>query len=212
MADETKLEEIAEKPAPEAQEQAKEEIKANLDKAIEEAQSNLREIRKDIKKAKTGEDELPKIDREDPSAQAWMKEIHDSTAPISSQLEKQKEEVRTFALRRFLSERPSLSKNPEKLKELMGVYDRIKTASEQTQEGVLMDLERAYGATFHQELISAAQSGRIDQAKEDMIASDIGISRGSTAEAAPMVAKRRLSPEEQRIVQQWEENGAPSVE
>lgn len=215
MANE-KLEDIIAEPvaaAPKQESITPEEKKANLDKAIEEAQDTLRGLRKDIKVAKTGEEEeLPQIDLNDPSARAWDRRIQQSNAPISSQFEAQKAEVRTFALRRFLSDKPSLANNPEKLKELMGNYDRIKVATEQTQEGVLMDLDKAYGATFHEELVSAARQGRIDQAKEDMIAADIGISRGATSEAAPKPEKKRLTAEEQQIVNQWESFGAPKID
>lgn len=218
MADEKK-DIIAETPAPaspEQQEDAKKlEVKSNLDKAIAEAQDTLKGLRKDIKGAKTGvieEDELPQIDLNDPSAKAWDKRIKDSNAPINSQLEAQKNEVRSFALRRFLTDKPSLARNPDKLKELMANYDRLKIATEQTQEGVLLDLEKAYGATFHEELISAARSTRVDQAKEDMIFSDIGISRGATSEPAPVETKRKLTPEEQQIVAQWETMGAPKID
>lgn len=218
MENEKKLEEIiAEKPVTAESKQegvTPEEKKANLDRAIEEAQGTLRSLRKDIKIAKTGEpeDDLPQIDLNDPSAKAWDRRIKESNAPLSSQLEAQKSEVRTFALRRFLADKPSLANNPEKLKELMGNYDRIKVATEQTEQGVLMDLDKAYGATFHEELVAAARSGRIEQAKEDMIASDIGISRGSSAEATPKPEKRRMTAEEQQIVAQWESFGAPKID
>lgn len=218
MADEKKLEEvIADKPAPASTEQdKKEEVKANLDKAIVEAQETLRQTRADIKKAKTAteiEDEnLPEIDMNDPSAKAWDKHIRQAVAPASSQLEKQKDEVRTFALRTFLKDKPALAKNPEKLKELMANYDRIKVATEQTQEGILLDLDKAYGATFHEELISAARNRRLDQAKEDMISSDIAIDRGATAEPDVVPKKRPMTAEEQRIVEQWETMGAPKLE
>lgn len=212
-----KLEEIiAEKPAgalPEQDEiKKKEEQKANLDKAIAEANDELKRKRQALKDNKPEEDDLPKIDLKDPSAQAWDRRIQESTATVTTQLDRQKEEVRTFALRRFLSDKPSLARNPEKLKELMSNYERIKTATEQTQEGVVMDLEKAYGATFHEELVSAARNARLDAAKEEMIASDIGISRGSNSESSPPPQKRKLSAEEAQIVAQWESHGAPKID
>ncbi len=213
--DEKKLEDVIAEVAPASGEQdKKEEVKGNLDKAIAEAQETLRQTRAEIKKAKeqpAEEDDLPEIDMNDPSAKAWDKHIRKAVAPASSQLEKQKDEVRTFALRTFLKDKPSLSKNPEKLKELMNNYDRIKVATEQTQEGILLDLEKAYGATFHEELISAARNQRIDQAKEDMISSDIAIDRGATAEPDVVPKKRPMTSEEQRIVEQWETMGAPKL-
>lgn len=194
---------------------AKEEQKANLDRAIAEANETLRQRREAAKKAKQGiveEEILPQIDDNDPGSKAWSKRISDTVAPALSQLEKQKDEVRSFALRRFLSDKPALAKSPEKLKELMSTYDRIKTATEQTQEGVLLDLGKAYGATFSDELIEAARNRRIDSAKEDMIASDIAIDRGSTTETSTPPAKRQLSAEERKIVEQWEASGAPAVD
>lgn len=216
MENEKLAEIIAEKPAgalPEQDEiKKKEEQKANLDKAIAEANDELKRKRQALKDNKPEEDDLPKIDLKDPSAQAWDRRIQESTATVTTQLDRQKEEVRTFALRRFLSDKPSLARNPEKLKELMSNYERIKTATEQTQEGVVMDLEKAYGATFHEELVSAARNVRLDAAKEEMIASDIGISRGSTSESAPPPQKRKLSVEEAQIVAQWESHGAPKID
>lgn len=192
----------------------KEEIKVNLDKAIAEAQEELRQAREAAKKAKDApvEEEIPQIDDTDPSAKAWNRRIKETVAPLSSQVEKQKEEVRNFALRRFLSDKPSLAKNPEKLKELMANYDRIKVATEQTQEGVLLDLDKAYAVTYHEELLSGSHEYRVGKAKEDMIAADIAISRGSSSENAAPPAKRPLSPEEQRIVEQWETMGAPKLD
>lgn len=221
MADEKveeKKEEVA-TPAPASTAQddeikAKEEQRTNLEKAIAEGNAELRAIREAKKKEKSAvtEEEIPQIDDNDPSAKAWTKRISESTAPISSQLDKQKEEVRTFALRRFLADKPALAKSPEKLKELMSNYERIKVATEQTQEGVLLDLDKAYGATFYEDLVSAARNARADAAREDMIASDIAISKGSTSEAAPVTQKRKLSAEEQKIVDQWELYGAPKVD
>lgn len=216
MDDEKKVEEPIVVPAPTSPEpdpeiKKKEEQVANLNKAIEEANETLRIKRQAIKEPIANE-EVPVIDMNDPAAKAWEKHINDKTAPLSSQLERQKEEVRTFALRKFLQDKPSLAGSPEKLKELMANYDRIKVATEQTQEGVLLDLDKAYGATFHEELISAARQGRLERAKEDMIASDIGISRGTDSEPERQPQKRRLSAEEQKIVEGWETFGAPKID
>ncbi len=215
MADDKKLEEVVAEPAPALEEQDKKKIEqlANLDKAIAEANEQLRTKRQALKEpVEPIEDGVPRIDMNDPAAKAWDKHIRENTAPLNSQLEKQKDEVRTFALRRFLQDKPSLTSNPEKMKEFMAIYDRIKTSTEQTQEGVLMDFDKAYGATYHEELISAARQGRVDRAKEDMIASDIGISRGSDSEPERQPQKRRLSAEEQKIVEGWETFGAPKLD
>lgn len=217
---ETKVEQPVDKPIVETKPNTevdpeikkKEEIKLNLDKAIEESKDELRKIR-EAKKKETGvEEELPTIDPNDPSAKAWKKEIKDTVSPALNQIEKQKDEVRTFALRNFLKDKPSLAKSPEKLKELMSNYDRLKVSSEQTQEGVTMDLEKAYGATFAGELVSAAREGRVDQAKHEMIFSDIAIDRGATSETTQKPTKRQYTAEEQKIIDGWETFGAPKVE
>src|SRR3990167_8186002 len=60
----------------------KEEQLINLGKAIAEANEELVKIRKEKAKVKiTDEDELPKIDMEDPSAKAWEKHISDKMLP-----------------------------------------------------------------------------------------------------------------------------------
>lgn len=191
----------------------KQEQKDNLDKAILEVNDELRKKREELKKPIVPVEEVvPVIDDTDPSAKAWNQRIKDNTAPLSNQLEKQKEEVRTFALRKFLADKPSLSKNPEKLKEMMSNYERIKSSTEQTQEGVTMDLDKAYGATFHEELVSAARNVKLDQAKEDMIASDIAVSKGATSETTQAPTKRIYTAEERRIIEGYEANGAPKLD
>lgn len=193
---------------------AKEERKANLDRALAEAQEELRRVREEKRKEKlapVAAEEIPQIDDTDPSAKAWTRRINDSTAPIASSLDRAKDEVRSFALRRFLSDKPELAKSPEKIKELMSVYDRIKVATETTQEGVLIDLGKAYGATHYDELQNAARDRRLQDAKEDMLFSDAGISRGSSSEAAPAPTKRTYTAEERKIIEQWEASGAPKL-
>src|ERR1035437_4148125 len=79
---------------------AKEEQLANLNIAIADEQARLRKIREEIKSAKKPEEEeLPKINFDDPSAKAWKKQIDDSTAPANKELEKAKEERRLYALK-----------------------------------------------------------------------------------------------------------------
>lgn len=186
-------------------------IKINLDKAIIEAKDELARIRKDKKKAKSDklpeddDDELPKINMEDPSAKAWDKHIRENVNPVAQELEKEKDEVRGFALKEFLRDRPSLAKDPEKLKAVMSTYDRIKTSSERTREGVMNDLEKAYAAEYHEELISAARQRRVEDARNDAIFSDIAVSRGSTSYSdtnnAP--APRQYSEEEKAQLARW---------
>lgn len=198
------------KPEVKDDEQLKKEQKENLDKAILEAQDTLRGLRKDIKVEKeapkpTPEPErIPEIDRNDPNAKAWVREISDHTAPLSSEIEKGKEEVRNFALREFLADRPSLAKSPEKLKELMTNYDRIKTASERTKEGVLLDLEKSYAVTFHEELISAARNARVNNAQADALFAAPAISRGISDQAPQDTSvPRKYTEEEKAQLAKW---------
>ena len=194
-----------ETPAPQEDPElkAKREQSENLDKAIKESQEQLRKIRSDIKKAKTGtieEEELPKINLEDPSAKAWDKHIRENVAPMQNELEREKDEVRQFALKEFLKDKPALSKSPEKLKDLMGNYERIRTSSERTREGVLMDLDKAYAATFHEELLAAAQGRRFEQAEADAVFSDIAVSRGATSYAVPKDTEIELSEDDKKAI------------
>lgn len=200
-----------EKPIPEEDPQvkAKREQLVNLDKAIKEEQERLRKARTARKQSKTveeiEEDELPKINLEDPSAKAWDKRIREAAAPAQQELEKAKDERRLFALRQFLQDKPSLARNPEKLKAMMTTYDRLKTSSELTNEGITMDLEKAYAAEHSEELISAARNGRVEGARNDALFSDIGVSRGSSTysdsrtEDKPIV----MTDDERAVLAKW---------
>ncbi len=209
-AEEAPREETPKEPTPEEDPQvrAKQEQLANLNKAVSEEQERLRGLRKERKQSKTveelEEDELPKINLEDPSAKAWDKRIREATAPAQQELEKAKEERRLFALRQFLGDKPSLAKSPEKLKAMMQTYDRLKTSSELTSEGITMDLERAYAAEHSEELIRAARNARIDGARNDAILSDIGVSRGSSTYSNEReVSPISLGEEERQILARW---------
>lgn len=155
--------------------------------------------------------EVPKevvIDESAPEAQAWLKRISQSVSPVTEELEKEKSEIRSFAISKFLEGKPSLARNPEKLKELMQVYDRSHTASERTVEGVLIDLEKSYAYTHSSELFDAARQGRVDDAKRNAIFSDIGVSRGSTGYAAPQETAKENTEEEKAILARWSQSAA----
>lgn len=196
-----------EKPDPEVLK--KEEIKANLDKAIAEAQEEVKRIRKEKAMLKTStpqeiEEDLPKIDMDDPSAKAWNKHIQQQVSPVKGELEQEKVEIRQFALKEFLADKPSLASKPEKVKEMMGMYERIKSSSERTREGVLLDLDRAYAAAFHTELLDAARGRRMDQAKADALFSDIAVSKGATSYTSKDdVSNEKLTEEDRRILARW---------
>src|SRR3990167_6760533 len=194
-----------EKPDPEVLK--KEEIKANLDKAIAEAQDEVKRIRKEkaaLKASPQEEEELPKIDMDDPSAKAWNKHIQQQVSPVRGELEQEKVEIRRFALKEFLTDKPSIASKPEKVKEMMGMYERIKSSSERTREGVLLDLDKAYAAAFHTELLDAARGRRMDQAKADALFSDIAVSKGATSYASKdETSNEPLTEEDRRILARW---------
>ena len=153
------------------------------------------------------------IDETNPDAQAWIKKIQSTVLPVAEELEKEKTEIRSFAISKFLETKPSLAKNPEKLKELMAVYERSHTASERTVEGVLLDLDRSYAWTHAQELQDAARQARVDEAKNNAIFSDIAVSRGSTGYSAPKETTRVYSEEEKAILARWGQSAAfPKIE
>lgn len=157
---------------------------ANLNRAIREANEELKQIRlakKATKDTPPKEDELPTIDFNDPSAKAWDNRIRESVSPVKAEMDEAKQEVRTFALQEFLKDKPALAKSPEKVKELMGLYDRIKVATERTVPGVLLDLNKAYAALHADTLIAAARGERLEKAEADSIFSDIAVSRGASS-------------------------------
>lgn len=172
----------------------------NLNKAIQEAETQLREKRK---KPKIEEDELPKIDMEDPSSKAWDKHIKSEVAPIQLEMEQAKSERRVFALRQFLQDRPSLAANTNKIKKLMDTYEKIKSSSELTTEGILTDIGRAYYADNHQEIFATEDNREFERAKAESIASDIGVSKGATSYTPQREAVIPLSEEDKAILQKW---------
>lgn len=203
---------VIETPNPALEEQKKQEdeiIKKqqqldNLNKAIEESNRLLKATREAKKQAGLTE-EVQKIDFEDPGAKAWDKHIRDINDPLRQEIEKEKEEIRSFALRDFLSDKPALSSDPEKLKELMTVYEQIKTASERTTQGVMLDLNKAFAAVYHDELISSARESRVSRAKGNILFSDPMVSRGSTAyfEDKTATPERTLTEEDKAILARW---------
>ncbi len=213
---ETPVETPAAAPEEDADLIAKQEQKDNLDKAILASQDTLRNLRKEIKEVKTAppkEEELPKVNLEDPSSKAWDNHIKETVAPVAQEMQKEKDEVLSFTLREFLKDKPALAKNPEKLKAVMTTYSRIATSSGRTREGVTLDLEKAYAAEYHEELIQAARSGRIEGAEQNAFLSDIAISRGSTTYQPPKdSATIKLSKEEEAQLAKWGMTSAEYIE
>ncbi len=176
--------------------------KAEATAELNRIRAEKRTVKKEAQSGPTGPVEKV-IDETDPDAQAWLRKINQSVSPVADELEKEKAEIRQFALEEFLASRPVLSKNPEKLKELMGVYERSHTASERTKEGVLLDLDRAYAYVYHKELSQATRQDKIANAQRDALFSDIGVSRGSTAYASPKDAPIDLSEDQKRVLAKW---------
>lgn len=199
------------KPAEKTPEELKkEEHLANLDKAITEATGELNRIRTEQAEArkgpakKEGEDELPRIDEDDPSSKAWNKRIQETVAPVNAEIEGAKAEVRRFALTEFLADKPALARNPEKVKELVQYYERIRTATERTKEGVLLDLKKAYAVVFADEILDAARSGDVARARVLAGASEIAVDQGATGyQKQTPTSKRSLSAEDRTILAKW---------
>ncbi len=184
--------------------QKKKEQLENLNKAITEANDILRKTR-EAKKANSEEDEILKIDFDDPSSKAWDKHIKESVNPMQVELAKEKEEIRTFALRTFLEDKPSLASNPDKIKELMETYEKIKTASERTTEGVLIDLNKSFAAVFHEELINQVRDNRLNKVRGDILFSDPAVSRGSTSyfQERKSSPSKELSDDDRAVLAKW---------
>lgn len=220
MADEVDINKVVkEEPVTQVTKPSDEEVrKAQLQKDLAEleaakvaASAELQKIRADKRTEKKQDKPAPVpevvaekvIDENDPDAKAWLKRIQSTISPVAEELEKEKTEIRSFAISKFLEGKPSLAKNPEKLKELMGVYDRSHTASERTVEGVLQDLEKSYAYTHSSELLEAARQTRVEEARNNAIFSDIAVSRGSTDYSAPKETARSYSEEEKAILSRW---------
>jgi len=202
-SDTTKVEGQVEKPEEKELEKKTQQLD-NLNKAIQEAEAQLRKKRqKPVKE--DDEEELPKIDDNDPSSKAWNKRINDRVAPALSELEQAKSERRQFALRQFLQNRPSIAANSEKIKKMMDTYERIKTSSELTSEGILMDIERAYAADNYQEILATQDSEEIDEARAQSAASSIGVSRGASTAYATRQPKPKynLSDDDKLQLAKW---------
>ena len=187
---------------------AKREQLANLGKAIDDEKDRLRVARKARKDAEKPsgkeEEEVPEIDLKNPGAKAWDNRIKEAVAPATAELEKAKEERRLFALCQFLEDKPALAKDPAKLKAMMTTYDRLKTSSELTNEGITMDLEKAYAAEHSTELMRAARNARVDGAQREAIFSDPAVSRGSsTYSKEDEVQPERLTEEQRQILSKW---------
>ena len=180
-------------------------IEANKKAALadlQKARLDKRQLKKDSQSGPSGPVEKV-IDLNDPDAQAWDKHIRGAVSPVQDELDKEKAEIRQFSLDEFLADKPSLAKNPDKLKEVLSVYDKIKTASERTTQGVLLDLRKAYAAVFQDELLEADRQNRVEGVRRDTAFSEAGISRGSTAYSSPKETRPKLTAEEEKLAVRW---------
>ncbi len=177
----------------------------NLNKAIAEAGETLKKVRKQGKKTvqEEEEEELPKIDMNDPGSKAWDKHIGDRVNPLQAELEKEKQEIRSFAIKRFLEDKPNLVSSPEGLKKVIETYDKIKVASERTVEGVLIDLDRAYAAENHQELLNLANQRVSSKARAEGAFSDIAVDRGSTSYPTQRTTNPKLPDDAVAQLAKW---------
>lgn len=197
---------LAEKSAEElkaAEALKKEEHLANVNKAIAEANKQLAEKRAALKSLTPKEEEVAKIDFNDAGSKAWDKHIRENVNPLKEELDSEKKEVRSFALQEFLADKPILSKNPEDLKRLMDTYEKIRTCSERTREGVILDLKRAYVADHAEELLSAERMDAVDTAKGNAIFSDIAVSRGSSSIPTEKAKVAHLDKGDEAILAKW---------
>lgn len=184
--------------------------KANLDKAIEEAEEKLRQKReaakvvqsKEVEKDEDDESDA-KIDFNDPAAKAWDKHIRDNVSPISNEREAEKAEIRKFTIKEFLTDKPALARDPEKVKELIDMYDRIKSNTGLTKEGVLLDLGRAFGALYHEQLSEAAKTQRFEKVKEMELFSSPAVDQGATGYINEKQKRPNLSQDDLKILQNW---------
>lgn len=174
----------------------------NLNKAIFEANEQLKKAREAKKTEVKTEEEIPKIDFNDPSSKAWDKHIKETINPISSDLEKEKSEVFNFTLKRFLADKPALTADPEKMKDLIGTYESLKSNSGRTQEGIELDLDKAFAAVYHEELLSQARESSVRKAEGLSMFSEPAISRGSTSyfQEKPDYKTSGLTEEDKAII------------
>lgn len=204
--DQTALDAEALKQKKEDELKAKEDQLANINKAIEEANADLKKARQAKKTVKAGEEpdeEIPKINFDDPGAKAWSKHISSEVGPLKDEMAKEKEEIRTFAIKTFLQDKPELAKDPEKIKKVVAMYERIRTASERTPEGVILDLRKAYAAEYADEILQDNHNERIERARGEVIFSDIAVSRGSSSFREEKEAKPHLTREDEAILLKW---------
>lgn len=198
---------LVEKTPEKSEAELKEEEKlANLKRAQAEALTELQRIRKQAKAEKTGqplEEELPKINLEDPSSKAWDRHMTDMVNPLASELEKEREEVTQLALREFLADKPALAADQEKVKEFVRDYEALSKArgiTGRNKDVVKSVMDSAYGAVFHGEVLAEARKRRVAEAQADGILADVATESGATGYRREHKSRRELPSDEREIV------------
>ena len=123
-----------------------------------------------------------------------------------AKIQKEKSEVRTFALREFLNDKPALAKNPEKVKQLITEYERLSSGqiSERTKEGVSTYLNKAFASLYHEELTAAARGRRVNNAKVDELFSEPAVETGATTYRNETdISKEHLSEDDKAVLAKW---------
>ena len=200
---------------------------ANLDKAIAEKNEELRLKRKAAKKESDDDEDEdePEIDFKDPSAKAWGKHINKSIDPVTKELEAEKQEIFKFAFKAFAGDKPALLASPEKMKQLITTYERIKDNTGRTEQGILNDLRRAYAAENADSILEDRSRGRVVQARKDAVYADAGISRGASNyqqdreidpvyddQDAAILAKWGMTPQEHAKLKKEQDEKAAKAE
>jgi hypothetical protein len=197
---EAKAEEEKKQEDPELKKKA--EQLTNLNRAIAEANEELRKTREAKKSTGKSEEEIPKINFEDPSSKAWDKHIKDTVTPLQSEMEQEKSEIFNFTIRKFLEDKPALAADSTKIKEFISMYDRLKNNSGRTQEGVLLDLNKAFAAVYSDELMGQARETTVRKAAGLTMFSEPAVSRGSTSyfKERPYYKLASLTEEDKQII------------
>ena len=161
----------------------RQEQKSNLNKAIAEANAELKRKREILKKLnpQEEEEEVPNIDFNDPASKAWDKHIREQVNPVQQEQDKVKGEIFNYAFSKWLEDKPALRDNPEEIKYFISDYEKVRNSTGLTREGVEMDLDRAFAVKYSSELINRARNNRKEKVKEDMLFSEPAISRGATS-------------------------------
>lgn len=182
-------------PTKSEEEIKKEEHLANLNRAIAEANDELKTLRTQKKEGtEPQDDDTPRIDFNAPEAKAWDRHIKSVADPLASALAKEKEEVEQLALREFLSDKPDLAGNAEKRKEFVDAYQALAGArniSGRNKDIVLDVMGKAYGAVAYSDVLDRERQERIARAKADGAISEVATDTGSTTYRNESGARRR---------------------